>query len=461
MSNMHVRKADLFPVIELGRSVSGRTVKAYRVDSHADPDHGPIVVVAGQHGDEPLARIAAWRMMQLVRQSSSARTLWFLPNVNPDGAFSGSRELPNGLDLNRDHLARRSVESKMLHQFLRHIGPSGLIDIHTCPARRAWMKTSGMQHAADCMVDGPSGPAKWISGCDDRWLETMIDTATSAVAGKRYACSRYWLRSGRGRVRHSTPDWLDLRNQAAATCRCPTVLIEGLQPHGNLVERQIQAARTIGAIVHVAIQLIENNQLWQTNRASQNVGTPVAGEAGVPLQYRYRTQGAWIAPMKHRASGRIAPCRIEGRYSGRIEPRLWVEPACEFFIPTTLVDTLDHLRRLNAPLVAAVQSVETFQTGCWRRIRIESARSSSRPWRSARNVSVTESDTTLCRDKHLDGFRLVPDRDSAAYWSLLLDPRSKYGLARYYPEELLVQTGVDYPVLFRRRQKTPPLEISI
>lgn len=443
--------------LTLGRSSLGLPIEAFRLGPLVDCD--PIVIIAGQHGDEPLGRVVATRVRAYLSAQRLTRTIWILPNVNPDGAILGTRNLGSGADLNRDHLSRISVEAQLIYRFLNLVKPLGVIDLHTCPARRRWMKSLNWQHALDCMVDGPTGPAQWLSGCNDVWQKSLLDIAHSALLPAGYRCGRYWLRSASGRIRHSTPDWVDLRNHASSFFRCPAVLIEGLQPPTawSSFACQEQARRTVDAMIRVTIALLEDRDLWRTQGCDQPPSKLCDhhGHGSIPLQFKYCRTGQWTAPMQDRRSGEIVQRVIPGRYTGRLTPKLTTQPATEFWIPAALKQTVAHLRRLDAPLQRLIERDFQTSVGTWQQWRITGAEVSQRQRRSARNVSVVESLVDPSDFGCLVGFQLSPHPGSAAFWTMLLDPQSKYGLARFYPNELPVRTGTVFPILFRRSCPSP------
>ncbi len=71
------------------------------------PGAGPYLS-AGMHGDEPAGAMAA---LELLRGGAFDEGPWALcPALNPTGLAAGTRDNAEGIDLNRDYLARRSAE---------------------------------------------------------------------------------------------------------------------------------------------------------------------------------------------------------------------------------------------------------------------------------------------------------------------------------------------------------------
>jgi murein peptide amidase A len=68
-----------------------------------------IYLSAGIHGDEPAGPLA---VLELIRRGAlDARATWFVcPLLNPAGFLRRTRENPDGIDLNRDYKALKSLE---------------------------------------------------------------------------------------------------------------------------------------------------------------------------------------------------------------------------------------------------------------------------------------------------------------------------------------------------------------
>jgi hypothetical protein len=102
----------------------------------APPLHRPaVVVIAGQHGDEPAGsealiviaqELAAGRLDRILDQVD----VYLLPRANPDGAVLGQRGAADGSDVNRDHLLLRTPEAQALAQLMRNVEPVVVLDLH-------------------------------------------------------------------------------------------------------------------------------------------------------------------------------------------------------------------------------------------------------------------------------------------------------------------------------------------
>ena len=94
-----------------------------------------VLIVAGQHGDEPAGTEALVVVAQELAAGRFDRVLgqvdvFLLPRVNPDGAALGQRAAADGTDLNRDHLLLNTPEAQAEAQLERDIAPIVVLDLH-------------------------------------------------------------------------------------------------------------------------------------------------------------------------------------------------------------------------------------------------------------------------------------------------------------------------------------------
>ncbi len=129
-------------------SVQGRPVHLVRVGYPSPPsdeavaDGDSILVIGGQHGNEPAGREMALILLRdlaftddpvLIDQLSTT-TVLFIPTANPDGRVADTRGNGTGVDLNRDHLALATPEGRAMASVLRDFTPRITIDAHEGPS---------------------------------------------------------------------------------------------------------------------------------------------------------------------------------------------------------------------------------------------------------------------------------------------------------------------------------------
>jgi murein peptide amidase A len=83
----------------IGRSVRGTPIRAYRVG----PPNAPrtVLVVGEIHGNERAGEAVTRRLMH-AHPPPDGVALWLIPELNPDGARSNTRQNAHGVDLNRN-----------------------------------------------------------------------------------------------------------------------------------------------------------------------------------------------------------------------------------------------------------------------------------------------------------------------------------------------------------------------
>jgi hypothetical protein len=94
-----------------------------------------VVLIAGQHGDEPAGTEALIVIAQDLAAGRLDRVLdqvdvYLLPRANPDGAALGQRDAADGSDINRDHLLLRTPEAQAEAQLVRDVAPVVVLDLH-------------------------------------------------------------------------------------------------------------------------------------------------------------------------------------------------------------------------------------------------------------------------------------------------------------------------------------------
>jgi hypothetical protein len=138
-------------VLPLGTSQRGEPLEALAFTRQADtapaaaasasaPPAAParrpaVLIVAGQHGDEPAGTEALVVVAQQLAAGRFDRALdqvdvFLLPRVNPDGAALGQRGAADGSDINRDHLLLATPEAQAEAQLERDIAPIVVLDLH-------------------------------------------------------------------------------------------------------------------------------------------------------------------------------------------------------------------------------------------------------------------------------------------------------------------------------------------
>jgi len=432
----------------IGHSEAGRPIFVV----HTGPPTAAvrILIVAGQHGDEPRGREAVRRFAHSgsrARPGSPPVALAIVPELNPDGIVQGTRRNAHGIDLNRDHVRLAGSETRALHQFVRTWRPHLVLDVHDFPPRRRHLLARQLVYCQDVFLDVPTHPAAQHAALGlDGWRFLPPVLAGLSAAGWR--CARYTRVTNSARVRHSTPDIVDARNGLALRYRLPTVLVEargrstrdapGLEAHVLA-----GVARTLDLIVQ-----------WAQDHRAELIGLigligpigPIGDPPGravddsVPVRTRYRpAAGPCRLEFADARSGRIRTVDAPGRYTPELDGAGVVTLPRAYAVPRVQPGVLEVLWRHGFDLVRpAPDRLERVE-----RYRVEELTPSRRPNRSPHELRLS------VRIEHgpLHDQLLVPvTAEGGAALAVLLEPASKHGLARFRELDLCLTPRSDYPV---------------
>ncbi len=257
-----------------GFSVEGRPLVITLTGNQNAPVR--MLIVAGQHGDEPEASLVASRFaMEEGRKAAVA--VGVVACLNPDGAARGTRRNRRNLDLNRDHQRLRGAETRALHALVRHWRPHLVVDLHTYPPRRKHLLAAGLVYSHDVFVETATHPAAAsVSG------EALRGHLIAELGAAGWLVDRYTLVRRNGRIRHGTLDPVDLRNGLALRHLVPTALIEGRETRARDGRAELERVR--GAMTTALSAAAD----WAALHARALTEPPAAGLQEVALRGRYR-----------------------------------------------------------------------------------------------------------------------------------------------------------------------------
>ena len=97
--------------------------------------------------------ISAW-FMPAIRQLYvlSRVNVLIIPRANPDGAENFTRDLANGINLNRDHLLLSTPESRAIASVLNQYQPDVVLDSHEYSVAGRWVEKFGALQRYDAML---------------------------------------------------------------------------------------------------------------------------------------------------------------------------------------------------------------------------------------------------------------------------------------------------------------------
>lgn len=415
--------------MSIGDSVEGRPLTVHYWGEPSAPLR--ILLLAGQHGDEPLAMEAVAKLTQgdgMAAIDPTACTLACLPCLNPDGLAKRSRKNAGGIDLNRDHQWLAAPETQALHRFVRTWQPHLIIDVHTYPPRRKALLRQNLVYCHDLFLDVMTNPAishPLLGAAVSGFLQPVI----AQLQQQGYRCERYTLIRQTGRVRHSTPDVVDARNGLALRYGAFTVLVEGRTP-----PRRATAA-VQAQIVAAIQQALLTTVRWALQNQAHLTATiaPLAPQSRVAVGTSYQPAHAPLTMLFQEAhTATIRPVTLPGRFTPTLRPTRRVSLPVAYAIPrshTTLLALLArHGFATQRPVEGAIYTLQSYP--------IESLTTGSP------RLRVEEEKRPLV------DFLLVPTAQPGGHaLALLLEPSAKYGLARWPQLRLALSIGSIYPVV--------------
>jgi len=118
-----------------------------------------VLLWSQMHGNESTGTKAMFDLFNYIDNNSNGKTildnctLCFIPLLNPDGAIKFTRENLKGIDLNRDAVDRKAVESTILRSVLDDFNPKFCFNLHD---QRAIFNVEGFSNPATISFLAPS-----------------------------------------------------------------------------------------------------------------------------------------------------------------------------------------------------------------------------------------------------------------------------------------------------------------
>jgi hypothetical protein len=157
-------------VLSLGVSQAGRPIEALAFSRPVSPPavsasgvaptatrRPTVVVIAGQHGDEPAGGEALIVIAQELAGGRLAGVLdridvVLVPRATPDGANAFTRGAADGTDINRDHLLLRTPEARALTRLIGELAPIVVLDLHEYPVDAGFAAKFGGVQRFDALL---------------------------------------------------------------------------------------------------------------------------------------------------------------------------------------------------------------------------------------------------------------------------------------------------------------------
>ena len=181
-------------VVSLGNSQRGEPIEALAftrpaATTAAAPARRPsVVILAGQHGDEPAGTEALIVIAQELASGRLAGVLdhldvVILPRANPDGAAAFTRGTADGTDLNRDHVLLKTPEARAIARLLVDFAPIVVLDLHEYPVSPEFAAKFGGVQPFDALLQYATAPniAPFVTKAAEEWFrQPLVATLRSA-----------------------------------------------------------------------------------------------------------------------------------------------------------------------------------------------------------------------------------------------------------------------------------------
>ena len=180
-------------VLPLGFSQGGVPIEALAFTRAPDPvavapgvagapaRRPTVVIVAGQHGDEPAGTEALIVVAQELAAGRLANVLdkvdvVLLPRANPDGAAVFVRAASDGTDVNRDHLLLQTPEARAIAQLMVQLAPMVVLDLHEYPVGGAFTARFGGVQRFDALLQYAmtANMAPFVTKAAEEWFRQPL-----------------------------------------------------------------------------------------------------------------------------------------------------------------------------------------------------------------------------------------------------------------------------------------------
>ncbi|MDB5817101.1 MAG: peptidase carboxypeptidase [Rhizobacter sp.] len=177
-------------LIELGHSQAGAPLAALLftrlpdgvAEAPATAGRPTVLLIAGQHGDEPAGAEALMVVSQQLAGNGRLAALLdrinviVVPRANPDGAETAAHGTIGGIDLDRDHLALATPEAQALSTLARVYRPMVVVDSHEYTPAGAFLQNFGAVGRNDVLIQYAmtANLPEFITKAQEEWFRVPM-----------------------------------------------------------------------------------------------------------------------------------------------------------------------------------------------------------------------------------------------------------------------------------------------
>ncbi len=358
--------------VEFGRSATGQPIGALHLRRGTGLPR--VLLVGGQHGDEPAASEALLAVAGLLTlPRGEARSLAdvldsvevvVVPRLNPDGADRFTRRNAGGHDVNRDHLLLSTPEAQALAALVARVRPVLVADVHEYRAVGPWPERFGALPRHDVLFQHATVPnlAPGLTEAGRAWFREPLARALQAEGLRFDDYHTPSSREGDRRVAMGSLNPDALRNVQGLR-NAVTLLLEGRGIGiGRLhFERRVHAqVVAVSAVLRTAAERAAALTALQRAADAHVAAQACGGEAAV-LATRHAEERELL--LIDAVSGADVAVRVPWRSS--LAPRVLVERPrpCAYWLAPGAGAVAARLRELGLRVDALAAAVELDAEG--------------------------------------------------------------------------------------------------